>query len=235
MSFVGWIWHMTKTMKEVNWRKPLLQDHLLLLWRVLKKCFWKNAFAFVAGYDDLAVAVARPPVSSRPPIISINLCWSVLLMNVEFFLVVVLIVVVWSFGFDLLRIIQEIGLITLSLFWYIYIIMINAAVYDLMFRFFRVLHTLVLSQSPSSSKGKTCQHKLIGKTCYIDLHLPFVPKNISIFEISLILVLFPSFVITEQPDLGIKYHLIMSSFSSRNGDKKENQEAKGPDQTPINE
>ena len=107
-------------------------------------------------------------------------------------------------------------------FWYIYIIMINAAVYDLMFRFFRVLNTLVLSQSPSSSKGKTCQHKLIGKTCYIDLHLPFVPKNISIFEISLILVLFPSFVITEQPDLGIKYHLIMSSFSSRNGDKKEN-------------
>ena len=39
MSFVGWIWHMTKTMKEVNWRKPLLQDHLLLLWRVFKKCF----------------------------------------------------------------------------------------------------------------------------------------------------------------------------------------------------
>ena len=84
-------------------------------------------------------------------------------------------------------------------FWYIYIIMINAAVYDPMFRFFRVLNTLVLSQSPSSSKGKTCQHKLIGKTCYIDLHLPFVPKNISIFEISLILVFFPSFVITEQP------------------------------------
>ena len=98
------------------------------------------------------------------------------------FLVVVLIVVVGSFAFDLLRIIQEIGLITLSLFWYIYIIMINAAVYDLMFRFFRVLHTLVLSQSPSSSKGKTCQHKLIGKICFIELHLPF--------EIFLILVLF---------------------------------------------
>ena len=38
--------------------------------------------------------------------------------------------------------------------------------------FSRVLHTLVLIQSPSSSKGKTCQHKLIP------------------FEIFLILVLF---------------------------------------------
>ena len=59
----------------------------------LEKMLLKKSFCFVAGYYDLAVAVARPPVSSRPPIISINLCWSVS-ENVEFFLVVVLIGVV---------------------------------------------------------------------------------------------------------------------------------------------
>ena len=53
----------------------------------------------------------------QPLLVSVRKCW--------IFLVVVLIVVVGSFGFDLLRIIQEIGLITLSLFWYIYIIMIS--------------------------------------------------------------------------------------------------------------
>ena len=121
-------------------------------------------------------------------------------------------------------------------FWYIYIIMINAAVYDLMFRFFRVLHTLVLSQSPSSSKGKTCQHKLIGKTCYIDLHLPFVPKNISIFEISLILVFFPSFVITEQPGNKVLSDNVVLLLQKWRQKRKLGSERTWPsDQTSINE